>query len=359
MLFVLTVVLFVLIPTDIFNSALTYHDVTTKNLSFIASVATNNDVNTIWSNPSNVDHIEQLQFSFTYGLPMFRLKGSEYISKEDNINYEPEIIENVFSSGSPLKKYGYVGVGIYRLSLGNFFSDSLFFISYGRKVIGKFLAGCALKIFYREFGKDRYTQYYEIFRTKGYTKSDFTIDLAATYRLTEHLNYAIVLHNITRPNLSLSNTSEDKFPVVVRTGFGINMHRCKFGLEIDHELISEITKTTKFFVSAEFIIIDKLSFSSTLGLDGIRYYSFSSGVKVNVTNNFSIGYTFKYPMSGLRNVLFHKIGIDFYFQPEKKKTTAVLQKVEQEKVKKTSQEQKTKLRIRSSLIKKLKKHFTQ
>ncbi|MCX7940755.1 MAG: hypothetical protein N2555_03165 [Endomicrobia bacterium] len=338
----------------------TYHDVTSKNTSFVASIAVNNDVNTIWSNPSNIAHIDYLQLSFTYGLPLFGLKGSEYLAQIDSTNYEPFITENIFSVGMPLKKFGYAGVGVYRLSLERFFNNSLFFISYGKNITKKFLLGCGIKILHREYGKDIYTEYYEVFRTKGYSKTAFTVDFALTYKFLENINTALVLHNLTQPNLSLSNAKEDKYPLTARAGLGVNIHKYKFGIEASYELLTEITRNTKFFSSIEYNLLDKLELSSSLGIGDNNYYDFSFGFRINLLKGILINYAIKYPLSGIKNVLTHKAGVDLLFAPYKKREMMIIQQeveTQEQKVVTPQQQQKSKTKLRSSVIKKLRKFF--
>ncbi|MDW8055158.1 MAG: type IX secretion system membrane protein PorP/SprF [Elusimicrobiota bacterium] len=363
-MFVLFCFLYLFCFSYSYSFLLTYHNVTSKNSSFVASVATNNDVNTIWSNPSNIEHIETIQLSFTHGLPFIGLKGSEYLEQVDNTNYEPGITENIFSAGIPLKKYGYTGIGVYRISLGNFYSDNLVFITYGRNVNKKFLSGAALKIFYREYGKDRYTEHYEVFRKKGYSKTAYTIDIAGTYKLLEHMNFAMVLHNITQPNLSLTDIKEDNYPLTARIGFGINTEKYKFGIELDYDLLSETSQQTKFFTSVEYNLFGRLDLSSSLGIGSNNYYDVAFGTRLNVVRNLSISYAVKYPLSGLKNVSTHKVGIDFIFYPKKEVEVHIQQEIKQQEVQQQKdtvtlqkQEQKTKVRIRSSVIKKIKKFF--
>lgn len=338
----------------------TYHDISLRNTSFIASVAIDNDCNTIWSNPSNIGHIDQLQLSFTYGLLLFGLRGSDYLKQVDNVDYEPGINENIFSVGIPLKKYGYTGFGVYRLSLGQFFNENLFLITYGKNISKKFSAGGSIKIFHREYGKDIYTQHYEIFRTKGYSKTAFTIDISITYKILENVNCALVVHNITRPNLSLSNSKEDQYPVTGRAGLGINIDKYKFGIEVNYDIITETTRNTKFFTSVEYSLLEKLYLDSSLGVGENNYYDFAFGFRINVVKNILIGYTLKYPLSGLKNVLTHKASIDLLFSPYKKKEAEILQKQKEEQKITTEEQQskKGKLRIKSSVIKKLKRIFS-
>lgn len=354
------ILLLLLYCSELFSYLLTYHDITAKNSSLIPSIAINNDVNTIWSNPSNIEHIDTAQFSFNYGLPYFGLKGSEYVNTDTGINLEPGITEHIVCIGVPLgSKYGYSGIGVYRLSLGKFFNDNVFLVSYGKKIFTKLLLGSSIKIFYREYGKDVYTEHYQIFQNKGYSKTDFTIDIVLTYKLLQHLNFAFGLHNITQPNLSFSGSKEDKFPVVLRTGVGINLESYKFGCELDYDLFTETTNDTKFFVGGEYNLLKTLVVLSSVGIGNDNYYEFSSGFKIKIIKYLSLTYSFTYPLSGIKELFTHKISIDISFlQQRVKEIKQPLPAVQQEQpsqqqVVQQTVQQKEKLKIKPSVLKKL------
>ena len=325
------------------------YNLSAKNSAFNANIAVNNDVNTIWSNPSNIDHLSIPQVSFTYGILNFGLHGSEYLNSVNNL--EPVLAEQIFSVGASLKKLGYTGFGFYRFSLGNFYIDEVFLISYGKKIFQKILVGGDIKIFYRQYGKDFYTETYSVF-SKGYSKTDFTIDLSFTYKIFDNTNFAIMLHNIKQPNLSLLNVEEDKLPLVLRTGVGLNLQNCKFGCELSYEFLAKTSDETKFFVSGEYTLLKWLKSVASLSVGTDNYYNFSSGIILNLTKTVTLNYCLIYPITGLKNVFTHKVGIDVLFYPPKEKEKSVEQvsplpqKEEKEIKKEELPKEKKKLRLR-------------
>lgn len=352
----------VLIHQNTYSNFITYHNVTARNSAFLASVAADTGVDILWSNPANIDNVESLCISFNYGLPFFGLKGTEYLDFEANTELEPGVNEYIFSTIVPMKKYGCAGIGIYRLTLGSFFNDNLFFISYGTEVKKKFFAGCSIRIFYREYGRDVYTEYYRIFNIRGYSKVDYTIDSGLIFKLAEKIKTGFVLHNLTQPNLSLSNINEDKFPIVVRTGLEINMDKHKFAIELDYDLWTETSRNTKFFASLGYNLFDRLNLNSSIGIGNNNYYDFTCGFTFSMSKFAEISYAFKYPLSGLKNVFSHKIGINFIFYPYAKKEimeqpTRIEEQEDKEKQLPTKEEieKERKSNISPSVIKKLRR----
>jgi len=339
--------LFTILPSF---SYLHLYNLSAKNSAFKANIGINNDVNTIWSNPSNIEHLSIPQVSFTYGILNFGLRGSEYLNSTHSL--EPGLTEQIFSIGTSLKKLGYAGFGVYRFSLGNFYVDEVFLVSYGKKFFHKILLGGNIKIFYRQYGKDQYTQEYSIF-SKGYTKTDFTIDLSFTYRIFENTNFAVMLHNMKQPNLSLLGVEEDKLPLVLRTGIGVNLINCKFGCEFIYEFLAKTSDEIQFFVGGEYSLLKWLKIVTSLGIGTNNFYNFSSGISLYLKDMIVLNYCLIYPITGVKNVFTHKIGVDILFYPPKKKvveeSSPLLQEqkeIKEGKKKEEVHKEKKKIRLR-------------
>ncbi|MDI6642100.1 MAG: hypothetical protein QME68_07310, partial [Elusimicrobiota bacterium] len=214
---------FLLVYLSIFFTSISFADFTYLNIgarpiSLGAFTGLADDPNAVFYNPAGLSTLNKLEITSTYGLLLYGLKGSEYFNQQLNKNLEPGLNESVLGMALPIEEIGTAGIGWYNLSLGEFYSEYIFDLSFGRKVIEKLHTGITLKILNKQFGRDIYTEQYELFKTKGYSKTNFSFDLGGIYEFSNKWQIGLLIKDIPQPNMSLSGASEDTLPLQLRLG---------------------------------------------------------------------------------------------------------------------------------------------
>ncbi|MDI6641647.1 MAG: hypothetical protein QME68_04975, partial [Elusimicrobiota bacterium] len=104
--------------------------------------------------------------------------------------------------------------------------------------------------------------------------------------------------------------------------------------DLVYDLISQQPKTIMILSGVEYILFRKLAFRGTIGASDRDWYNFAFGFGVQPTKWLKFHYSLVCPVTGLKNVLTHRLGIDIPFHTEKK--------LEEKKVKETKKYEPTK-----------------
>ena len=277
-----------------------------------AYTALADDVNAIYYNPAGLAQLDECQFTSGY--------GKLYWGLDDGSNLGSGFV----GYAHPLYHWGTLGAGWLNFGLQGFYRENSFIFSYGNSLKKKLLAGFNLKLLYKKYGKNPYTENALIdggpavsgerdpVFSKGYSKTGFSTDLGFLYRFNREYSLGLSLIDINQPRMDLKDNSS-RVPIGVRSGFLYNSDFLTFALDTTFRNgdVNVYSGVEKWFLNR--------AFGARAGL-GVGSRSFSNlALGASYTKYlFQFDYAFLYPLSGIRDTYgSHRISLTLRFAPEK------------------------------------------
>jgi len=277
-----------------------------------AYTALADDVNAVYYNPAGLAQLDECQFTSGY--------GKLYWGLDDGSSLGGGFV----GYAHPLYHWGTLGAGWLNLGLQGLYQENSFIFSYGNNLNKRLLAGFNLKMLYKKYGKNPYTENALIdggpatsgerdpVFSKGYSKTGFSSDLGLLYRFNREYSLGLVLIDINQPHMDLKN-SKSRVPIGVRSGFLYNSDFLTFAFDTAFRSgdVNVYSGVEKWFL--------KRTFGARAGL-GVGSRSFSNlALGASYTKYlFQLDYAFIYPLSGIRDTYgSHRISLTLRFGPEK------------------------------------------
>ena len=286
-----------------------------------AYTALADDVNAIYYNPAGLAQLEECQFTSGY--------GKLYWGLDDGSNLGSGFV----GYAHPLYHWGTLGAGWLNLGLQGFYQENSFIFSYGNSMKKKLLAGFNLKLLYKKYKKNLYTENALIDSgpatsgerdpvfSEGYSKTGFSSDLGLLYKFNREYSLGLALTDINQPHMDLKD-NRSRIPIGIKTGFLYNSDFLTFAFDTrfrDGD-INVYSGVEKWFAKRAFGVrgglgVGSRSFSNlALGASYTKYL-------------FQLDYAFIYPLSGIRDTYgSHRISLTLRFAPEKEEKKAAREK---------------------------------
>jgi tetratricopeptide (TPR) repeat protein len=276
-----------------------------------AYTALADDVNAIYYNPAGLAQLDESQFTSGY--------GKLYWGLDDGSNLGSGFV----GYAHPLYHWGTLGAGWLNFGLQGLYQENSFIFSYGNNLKKKLLAGFNLKLLYKKYEKNPYTENAiddfgqttgerdPVF-SKGYSKTGFSTDLGLLYKFNREYSVGLSLTDINQPCMDLKDNSS-KIPIAIKSGFLYNSDFLTFALDTTFRNgdVNVYSGVEKWF--------SKRTFGVRAGL-GVGSRSFSNlALGASYTKYlFQLDYAFLYPLSGIRDTYgSHRISLTLRFAPEK------------------------------------------
>ncbi len=277
-----------------------------------AYTALADDVNAIYYNPAGLAQLDECQFTSGY--------GKLYWGLDDGSNLGSGFV----GYAHPLYHWGTLGAGWLNFGLQGFYRENSFIFSYGNSLKKRLLAGLNLKLLYKKYGKNLYTENALIdggpevsgerdpVFSKGYSKTGFSTDLGLLYKFNREYSLGLALTDINQPHMDLKD-NKSRVPIGVRSGFLYNSDFLTFALDTTFRNgdVNVYSGAEKWFSNRTFGVraglgVGSRSFSNlALGASYTKYL-------------FQFDYAFLYPLSGIRDTYgSHRISLTLRFAPEK------------------------------------------
>jgi len=277
-----------------------------------AYTALADDVNAIYYNPAGLAQLDECQFTSGY--------GKLYWGLDDGSNLGSGFV----GYAHPLYHWGTLGAGWLNFGLQGFYRENSFIFSYGNSLKKRLLAGLNLKLLYKKYGKNLYTENALIdggpavsgerdpVFSKGYSKTGFSTDLGLLYKFNREYSLGLALTDINQPHMDLKD-NKSRVPIGVRSGFLYNSDFLTFALDTTFRNgdVNVYSGVEKWFSNRTFGVraglgVGSRSFSNlALGASYTKYL-------------FQFDYAFLYPLSGIRDTYgSHRISLTLRFAPEK------------------------------------------
>jgi tetratricopeptide (TPR) repeat protein len=277
-----------------------------------AYTALADDVNAIYYNPAGLAQVDECQFTSGY--------GKLYWGLDDGSNLGSGFV----GYAHPLYHWGTLGAGWLNLGLQGLYQENSFIFSYGNSLKKRLLAGFNLKLLYKKYGKNPYTENALIdggpgvsgerdpVFSEGYSKTGFSSDLGLLYRFNREYSLGLALTDINQPHMDLKD-NKSRVPIGVRSGFLYNSDFLTFAFDTTFRNgdVNVYSGVEKWFL--------KRTFGARAGL-GVGSRSFSNlALGASYTKYlFQLDYAFIYPLSGIRDTYgSHRISLTLRFAPEK------------------------------------------
>jgi len=250
----------------------------------------------IYYNPAGLAGMAFSEVSIGYGKRLLGLSDMSDISNS--------FIAGAFS----IKGVGTVGVGWQNLGLSGNYQEHVFLLSYGYNLMDNLSAGITGKQFYRQFGRDAYTDTDPVFTNTGYTKLSLGVDVGLIYKVeTLPIRVGFAALDINAPDIGIG--AVETLPLTLK--FGAAFVSEDLFVEVD-----AVFKNSRIYFNAggegwifQKDIIIRSGFS--MGDTGLKEATFGLGYK---TNEFDFNYSFSFPMSGVANTFgSHQTSISFRF----------------------------------------------
>jgi len=277
-----------------------------------AYTALADDVNAIYYNPAGLAQLDECQFTSGY--------GKLYWGLDDGSNLGSGFV----GYAHPLYQWGTLGIGWLNFGVQGLYQENSFILSYGRNLKKRLLAGFNLKLLYKKYGKNPYTENALIdggpatsgerdpVFSGGYSKTGFSTDLGFLYRFNREYSLGLALTDINQPHMDLKDNNS-KVPIGIKSGFLYNSDFLTFAFDTAFRNgdSNVYTGVEKWF--------SKRTFGVRAGL-GVGSRSFSNlALGASYTKYlFQLDYAFIYPLSGIRDTYgSHRISLTLRFAPEK------------------------------------------
>jgi tetratricopeptide (TPR) repeat protein len=277
-----------------------------------AYTALADDVNAIYYNPAGLAQLDECQFTSGY--------GKLYWGLDDGSNLGSGFV----GYAHPLYQWGTLGAGWLNFGVQGLYQENSFIFSYGNSLKKRLLAGFNLKLLYKKYGKNPYTENALIdggpatsgerdpVFSEGYSKTGFSTDLGFLYRFNREYSLGLALTDINQPRMDLKDNNS-KVPIGIKSGFLYDSDFLTFAFDTAFRNgdVNVYSGVEKWF--------SKRTFGVRAGL-GVGSRSFSNlALGASYTKYlFQLDYAFIYPLSGIRDTYgSHRISLTLRFAPEK------------------------------------------
>ncbi|MBN2406241.1 MAG: hypothetical protein JXJ19_00960 [Elusimicrobia bacterium] len=201
-----------------------------------------------------------------------------------------------------------LAAGYDRFFLAEYYSESIYYLSAGRTVSSSISLGLNIKILEKRYESNAYTQksvrldtgqvlddVNPVFRD-GYSVTNYTVDAGCTYGIADNAAVALMLRNITSPDMALSPDDEDRLLPAVKAGFEYDSGRMKILSDVESRGsdIGVAAGAEKWFFD------DSIALRSGAAVGSRRYRSMSLGMSFRHKDMYGIDYGFSYPLGGIR-----------------------------------------------------------
>lgn len=261
------------------------------------------DVSGVFYNPASLTGIRNIQLFTTY--------ENLYAGLADDSSLK----RYALSAGVPVKlsgrEIGVSGLSYYKFSLDSLYSESVLGLAHGYPLKDNFFIGLQFKILNVSYGKTKYTVINDIF-DGGYSKSAITQDLGMLYMFDKAAIGLSVL-NVTQPDLGLKY--ENKVKRNIRAGVRFEGNRLKLNASV-----TQFTGSIRIRTGVETWFFNrKLFLRGGLNLGSWDYRNVSLGFGY-AGKKYEINYSFKYPLSGITDIIgTHQISLNYSFGDRKEK----------------------------------------
>jgi LysM repeat protein len=246
-----------------------------------AFTALADDAHAPYYNPAGLGQIDKSEFTSSY--------NRHLLGMDDESNLSSSFIGYVQPLG---KKYGSLGVNWLNLTLLGDYQENTFLISYGKEIKNRWNIGLNIKWLSIGYGEDQYTAIDPVF-DYGNRKSvnNFSSDFGILYVPSHHIQFALSLQDINRPEMGLMDSS--RLPMGIKIGIAhksplLNLALDLFRRDRDMKLYSGVEK--RFFNSYDM--------RGGLALGNNQYRNLFIGIGYE-SLSFRIDYAFAYPLSGI------------------------------------------------------------
>lgn len=277
-----------------------------------AFTALADDPNTIFYNPAGLLQLKKIGFSFE--------QANLYWGLDDN--EIPSITS--FALALPIgSKYGSFGLGFTNFGLLSYYNETTFILSYSydiSEVLKKPLfIGLNLKLLHKKYGTDKYTlnavddslqatgEPDPLFEN-GNSKSGFTFDLGALYKIKEKYSFGFSMFNISQPGMDLK--ADTRVPLSLKAGFAYCGSATNCAVELSYR-----RKDVGLGIGAEKWFFDKrYGLRGGLSIATRACYNINFGFSYVPRSFFQIDYAFTFPLGGIADTLgSHRFSLNLTF----------------------------------------------
>ena len=254
-----------------------------------AYVAAADDGNAILWNAAGLAQIKRHEITAMFAALYAGLDGTLYNAETEQLGYH--LVSYVHPAGR----------GSFGFSWGTFqsyfYDESIFRVSYGRKLKKHLYAGISLKRPGWRIEGNEYTKLDRDIPNNGTSRKGVTLDLSALYYTGDGLSLGFSAENLLPTNVGL--TTEENIPVNLRGGLA---YRIDNPGKLNIDLLSALDFTYRMEDGANIYMgMEGWLFSNALGIRaGWNLTSATSGLSCRVARKWleiQIDYAFVYPLS--------------------------------------------------------------
>ncbi len=215
-----------------------------------------------------------------------------------------------------------MGLGWQNFMLAGYYSENTFYLSGGYEIMEGLRGGINIKVLHKNYGSTMYTDNSlnldtgELKRdtnpvfNDGYSKTNVTFDMGGIYSINYNNRVALVLENITSPDMALYENDEDRVPFRMKAGYRYVVENLKLLGDVvyEKEEVSVRTGLENRFLD------DRISLRGGIGLGSRQMRDLAVGASYLTEGNFRIDYGFTYPLVGIKDMYgTHKISLNMGF----------------------------------------------
>ncbi len=270
------------------------------------------DVSGIFYNPASLTNLK--------GAEIFTAYESMYLGLSD----ESSLKRVAFSAGAPLnikqKYFGTAGINYYKFELSDLYEETIIGIIHGYPIKRNLFYGLQLKVLKVGYGKTKYTEINPVFEG-GYNKYAFGQDIGVIYIL-DNMNFGFSILNINQPDVGLKH--KNKVKRNIRTGLSIKMNKLNLSSAVTY-----FQSSIRFRAGFETWFFSKRLFlRGGMNLGSWDYRNISVGFGY-ARDKYKIDYAWKYPLSGINDILgSHQLSFNYCFELFKVKEEEIKEKEE-------------------------------
>lgn len=270
------------------------------------------DASSLYYNPAGLVHVRRPEVGSNYSRLFLGLTDKSQISRAFLGYAQP------LPSGKASVGMGYVSLG-----LAGLYSEDAVSLAYAQGFKSRWNLGASLKMLRRSFGSDSYTENAinvdsgagsggkdPVF-SSGHSKTGFSVDLGAQYRISRAYAMGLSLRNVNQPNMALG-ASTDKAPAIVALGVGRYAGRSVVSVEATSLKFAD-KQDMRLALGGERWFRNNLGLRTGLAAGSRQFANAAMGGSYRM-DGFQVDYAFNYPLTGMSNTAgTHMVSMTFRF----------------------------------------------
>lgn len=279
-----------------------------------SSVALADDIFSSYVNPAGLENLEGIELGFDYNRLLAGLSDGSNISS------------SLVLISKKIKQIGSFLAGFRQFGLIGYYTENKYTLSYAKLLninSHNINLGVKLNILSKTYSKTDYTENATNLFTgsssgkvdpvfsKGYSKTNFSLDIGAIYRLYEKHTFGVLFENLNQPDLGLYQ--KDILSLNFKVGYSLRLKDVKFVSDI---LLNSFNSTFSLGIERyiPLAVKDKIILRGGFAFGERRYFNFSLGGSYEFREIFIIHYGFSYLLSGLKNSGSHQASVAVKFK---------------------------------------------